>query len=494
MICEICNKSVLRAREHLRTHKELDVSQMQSLLRAGKAAYNLKALESGSRPSVSDDEESREPIDPPNRPPRHRRPPVEPITESDKTNATRAQTHESLRASGLDRGFNNDPQLDQFKNFLSARAGENKPISTASQYATYLGRYLYFANPSCITWNAVVNTDSITEYVNILDNETYVQASTMQNMLEAIASGIRYGIEKKDLASKPQQVLVAQTLIKRLKKSYVRAKNDRRRAKDVSAEDLPDDRCLAKLDNLRAKFKDVVRKGSSIVELNWATSYLVSVLVLKNTQRPGAVQNMTLNEMENGYWGVEKHSKKKLFTIRVQRHKTSAQFGPAAMTLNSYDHPLLVDYVNVIRPQLLALNNVDERSTVFVNTKGEPLKNISNKSHLYKIQREAGMPQFSCTTHRKAVSTKAAHSMTTPMVQLIADQQTHSLATTQKYYVASCAKAREQGAYALLEHMRVRCREALVLIENIYFNITERILFHIFFVCRKTLTSLQPQW
>ena len=70
-------------------------------------------------------------------------------------------------------------------------------------------------------------------------------------------------------------------------------------------------------------------------------TYLFGYIMLTNLQRPGAVKQMTMKELNNANHHDEH------YIVRVLNHKTGVAVGPAQLVLteNTY-HLLMVMYVN----------------------------------------------------------------------------------------------------------------------------------------------------
>ena len=92
---------------------------------------------------------------------------------------------------------------------------------------------------------------------------------------------------------------------------------------------------------------------------------------------------------------------------------------------------------------------------VFLNTCCKKVKNFSGSSKLYKLQTELGLPKMSLTTARKATATKANAYLSEKAMDMFCEGQSHSRATTERFYVAPMGPAKARAYYEMCNKLRV---------------------------------------
>ena len=79
-------------------------------------------------------------------------------------------------------------------------------------------------------------------------------------------------------------------------------------------------------------------------------AYLAAILMFKNSQRPGVVENMTMDEYKKSRKDGDKT------VIRVMKHKTAASTGPANIVVDATSMETMRQYCQCIRMKITAQN------------------------------------------------------------------------------------------------------------------------------------------
>ena len=103
---------------------------------------------------------------------------------------------------------------------------------------------------------------------------------------------------------------------------------------------------------MKGDVDDILQKAESqnITSMEHSTvlAYLAAILMYKNSQRPGVVENMTLNEYKNRQKDGDK------LIIRVLKHKTAASISLANIVVDTDCMQIMNRYHHYIRAQLSA--------------------------------------------------------------------------------------------------------------------------------------------
>ena len=110
--------------------------------------------------------------------------------------------------------------------------------------------------------------------------------------------------------------------------------------------------------------KDITSKEHAIV-----IAFLATNLIYNNVQRPGVVQNMTIQRFHNG---LQVHKDK--IQIKVLKHKTVASKGPVIISLDI--ESLMIKYYEGIRSEICAQSK-ELNNCLFLTHKGNKFRKIS---------------------------------------------------------------------------------------------------------------------
>ena len=158
--------------------------------------------------------------------------------------------------------------------------------------------------------------------------------------------------------------------------------------------------------------------------------YLMTSLLTQNFQRPGAIYNMKLKEVNEAVLDTDGDGIQK-YCISVCEHKTKKTYGPAKIHLQAQLFSLLKNYIKYWRP------NADNGNVFLTRTAGA----IDNKcmyhicnAHLKRCNLADGLV-FSANSWRRASSSSIQQSGDNELMEAGSRQFTHSRQEQQKSYL-----------------------------------------------------------
>ena len=160
---------------------------------------------------------------------------------------------------------------------------------------------------------------------------------------------------------------------------------------------------------------------------------------LSNTQRPGAVVNMTVEEYEARE--TEEVEGRPVTTIAVASHKTASS-GAAVLRLDADLARQLGQWVEHLRPGALPATC----PLVFATAEGRGITHLSKR--LATLGSKLGFALPKLTSVRKAVVTKAADRPESDRAAL-AEHMCHSAATARRFYDASQRRKQKSAGYVV---------------------------------------------
>lgn len=311
------------------------------------------------------------------------------------------------------------------------------------------------------------------EYLYKLKNECNMTAQTTKNYVGAIMKAITFANDKENEKNKPDLDLCRrlgvalrnwETYKKNNSRHIARENQDNIIAKEnnVDGMGVEIEEVLNTLETLLEEMKPQALKNLEYLEQSSAQSpgfsikkryfnsstqikklipeslkialawtqlvrYITSAILVRNSHRPGVVQNMKMEEVEN----VRVNKSGKTFIIRVREHKT-AQSHPALVVINSELWEIVQRY-RVIR---LCLND-NQSTTFFINTEGNRCSNWFKDINKELIKRK--MPKINATALRTLYSTQASKYDETTRRQ-VASALCHSERTSKLHYRAGATE------------------------------------------------------
>lgn len=138
-------------------------------------------------------------------------------------------------------------------------------------------------------------------------------------------------------------------------------------------------------------------------KLDAITYILAHAVMVNSSQRPGSVQNLTLEEFKEAR--QEKSTGGDVWVLRVHRHKTQTQ-GSAHLILTVDLMDKMRKYLDHVRPQQV---NVNPSDAFFLRNGGKKLEHMAQRVEVQA--RKFNFTFVSATELRKAVSTEATKNL-----------------------------------------------------------------------------------
>ena len=154
----------------------------------------------------------------------------------------------------------------------------------------------------------------------------------------------------------------------------------------------------------------------------------------KNGQRPGAIQNMTIDEFK-----ARKQQTNGKFLIRVLHHKIAASTGPANLIIGKKLEKELGKYLDLIRVNITPKSRELGKRMFLIHT-GNTFRKISES--IRKVAQEFSVSVPTATIHRKVMATTAHcdDTFTDGQMRALNYHMSHSAATSSNYYQRPAAK------------------------------------------------------
>ena len=158
-------------------------------------------------------------------------------------------------------------------------------------------------------------------------------------------------------------------------------------------------------------------------DLELAIGAVMYLVMATSTSRPGACANFTIDEYNAG-----RTTEQGCLVCSVKEHKTGSM-GSAKLTVGKEDIKALKDYVDYLRPKLLATRDSD---LVFVRFEGKP---VSRPRQLQEVMSRAFDVKLPSSVQiRKAIATEASRRMTAGDRRAVLGRMSHSEATHLLYH------------------------------------------------------------
>ena len=172
-----------------------------------------------------------------------------------------------------------------------------------------------------------------------------------------------------------------------------------------------------------------------------AHRYLLCYMLYTNAQRPGAVMNMTIGEVQAAE-AVHRCSTT-FYRIRVWEHKTTASFGSAGIIVPSGIYSMLRSYIECVRQE------GEDEDPVFLTNNGNPLSKAGNELENLARSLNEEVP-LTPSLNRKILATTAAANLEDDQLRVVANHMTHDIKTATKYYHIQKDAETAMDAYQLL--------------------------------------------
>eukprot|EP00079_Xenopus_tropicalis_P014099 XP_002944957.2 PREDICTED: uncharacterized protein menf.2 [Xenopus tropicalis] len=386
--------------------------------------------------------------------------------EQTETNSNYILLRRRMMAAGMYRKHSLEcGVLARFRKYLQ----QELQVTRWSQEVANVARFLYFVDPSKASLSFLTDTQKTLDFFTALEKLGNTHA-TMFSYLKHIKRFVRSQTDtlssgshqSEDLAGKCKRYLdMTATLQRRLSKGITARVVGKKFDYLTSAKKDPSE-CQRILVVARPIFDQIIKKAKMGVcllekEKSYVIYYLEALIVLKYLQRPGVVQNMTVEE-----WCKRMPSDcKTRMVIGVKRHKTSTQ-QVASILLEEEEEEWFDVYYKKIRPSFIRSGKCPQ--TFFISSTGEPIHSVTNDiarlHHKFKLR-----PVTSQEARRTMETYMVSHFQTDAQRNMFARLLGHSNVTAGRIYgektVDNMVEAAEMMKRAMHESQpsTSRCQE-----------------------------------
>ncbi|XP_022535113.2 uncharacterized protein LOC111194629 [Astyanax mexicanus] len=295
-----------------------------------------------------------------------------------------------MKEAGMYEKFSDDcPLLRDFKKYLR----ESLKVPNCQQEVDNVSRFLRFAQPSGDepTLDFLTRSTETRDFLTRLHN-TSMTAATILNYIKNIIRFMDYLKTRLDLGQRDAQLRekcqsfkeMLQTLRKPISKSHSQEVCKTRYTNFVegsrSVAECQEVLRVANRDFLSVYGRLISNGVVSESEKTMYRYYCEAIMVLRQFQRPGAVEGMTETE-----WVNRKHVDGHC-VIGISKHKTATQ-QIASFTLNQEEEAWFQEYFEKIRPTYLS--EYCERFFIASNGKPHPQRHERLRSPARKLQTQA---------------------------------------------------------------------------------------------------------
>ena len=341
---------------------------------------------------------------------------------------------------------NSHPFLLSLCEYLQSRHGRNRSEREARQICTDVSKYLYFASPEALKQELLLDSSKLNNYLKTLEPD--VQPSTQNAKLNRIRQGLHFLALSLD-ASGLLEVQRVEGLIKNW--SAVLAKSsrvaNRERLEDKSEEplnfgDVESFVSSKEFHQLARRLVSDAKHGRPVdhSHLHDVELWLAGSILHTNSQRPGAITNITVAECEKATAGKTAKA-----TIRVTKHKTKTT-GSAMVTVKGALLEQLAAYLQYLHPLL------PEGPLLFPNARGKPFDHFSRS--VKQLGERFGMKMPTATEGRHTAATATAKSCSDQDRDAVATTMSHSRQTQMTYYVNLKSREQAEKGFDILQDLR----------------------------------------
>lgn len=332
-----------------------------------------------------------------------------------------------------------------FTSYLMAAEAKDKDVATRiSDDATKFFNNVTHSSTSSYV-DVILNTSCLMEYINMLQQQN-LAPSTIIDKLRNLRLVIDYiGCKENATMTDKELGCKCEVVQKWLQKRSKALRKDLRMQKfanaikgeqDVQNADDPT-KFIIDADVQNEIFRILAKSETEVIsknEHNTVIAYLAATIIYKNSQRPGVIENMSIEEFE-----CRKIERKNRILIRVLRHKTASSTGPANIIINKHCEDVMSQYYNSIRLKISAQNK-ELASRFFLTNTGTTFRKVSEL--IQKVAETFGIKMPTASLHRKVMATTAHSDDTMPESKMRAlnKHMSHSASTSEKYYQLPGAK------------------------------------------------------
>ncbi|XP_041441915.1 uncharacterized protein LOC108704569 isoform X5 [Xenopus laevis] len=341
-----------------------------------------------------------------------------------------------MKEAGLyNRHPSSAPLLKAFTDFLTHTLG----VTRYKQEVENLARFLYFMNPQDANLAFVKDIQRTNEF--FLKLQEIVSHQTVFTYLKHVRRFVKFQIDNTNLFATDLSMHNAcnnfmkatDALQKRISKGISREVVKKRYDSLTHKMKTPEDcrRLLSTAKGTFLKALDAAQKDETDDQVKFEiVHYLEALLVLKNLQRPGVVQNMTNTEWKNRihHRYTSGNTQIRLTIIGVAEHKTATQ-QVAAFALTEEEEKWFDVYYRHIRPRLVRDNSPTD---IFLSSTGKKLHSVSND--LWRYHQRYNIPNVCSQDVRQMCETFTVSQYTDSERHRFAKYLAHTNATAERNY------------------------------------------------------------
>ena len=345
------------------------------------------------------------------------------------------------------------PELNMFKKYLMGLAGKKKGEKAANAIVKDISKALYYYNSKELDWAGITDRSNLLRFMDKLE-ALEMGPEGQLSKLEGVSSALHFLITTKTLSTEMKSTIHETEVYMQQWKRTLRSQKvslQIQRIEMTSEMNLSMDQITKVVDNpeMWARYDKTIRqlkrnKKVAEIELKIALAAIMISIMLKSSQRPGAVTNCTVDEYRNATTTSDGTT-----VIKVFNHKTGQQ-GTAKLTLDPQMHERLNDYFSYMRPYLAEPGK--DIDSLFILPGSVHVHKFSNMEAILKRHLRIEIP--SATLARKIGATCAARSLDYQANQLVTKQMSHQPEVSARYYEAVHGLEDSAKAFKTMESLR----------------------------------------
>jgi hypothetical protein len=208
-ICPLCEQTIKRPHNHLKTTHKLDKEELAATLKLGRLQYIKHQRQMAlpyvckramCRPTEQTGENNLHESDCES--PFTKRQnitdlaelPKQQVTQQQRLKSKRMQTQSMLKEKYLD-VFHDMRGFKPMETYLSQLTGKSPAMAT--QYTKTISKFLSYANPAHIDWEMIFDVGKITSWIEDLRTASTIQAATLLVYIEALTLAHSFVAKKK---------------------------------------------------------------------------------------------------------------------------------------------------------------------------------------------------------------------------------------------------------------------------------------------------------
>lgn len=352
-------------------------------------------------------------------------------------------------------------EMISFQEYLQSIDGKQKSTSVAKAVATEISKYLKYAMPEAATpkWEPITAHRKLMAYLDKMKQEGHCGPEGQLRFLDSVNHALRYaqcmifGEEDAQLhvrcAQIEQRIKNWKTTLRKGKRLHQEEIMEEFSSKPMSLSEVS---MVVESKAMWQRYANItqrMRRGEEVSkeDAKICVMAVASLLLFSGWQRPGAVENCTLEEFGRRRL-VQDSSGNKTIVIRVLKHKTALS-GPAKLVVDFQHIEKLLTYVSVVRPFL----DPEGRSPLLlVRQGGIPLTQTSR--HIREMGKKLKFVTPTATRARKVGGTATHKGATGAEHRLITKQLSHSRQVHEQYYEAITSTSDAAKAFQAMERLR----------------------------------------